>query len=50
MVGITPKVAQTLVRLDIDLGRLETYSDLRSGLQRALTLLGHRLVSGEAEA
>lgn len=50
VVGISPKVAQALVRLNVDLGRLETYTDLRSGLQRAIELLGQRVVTQEAQA
>lgn len=43
MVGIAPRVAQTLVRLDIDLSTIETYIDFRSGLERAFNLLGCRI-------
>lgn len=44
LVGMGPQVAQALARLGVDLGGLETYLDLRSGLQRALGLLGFALV------
>ncbi|MBX6350946.1 MAG: STAS domain-containing protein [Clostridia bacterium] len=43
LVGISPQVALTLVRLDVGLEGLETYSDLRSGLERAFALLGYRI-------
>lgn len=43
LVGISPQVALTLVRLDVGLEGLETYSDLRSGLERAFALLGYRV-------
>jgi anti-anti-sigma regulatory factor len=41
LVGISPQVAQTLVRLGLSLGDVETFADLRSGLERALQVLGH---------
>jgi rsbT co-antagonist protein RsbR len=41
LVGISPQVAQTLVRLGVSLGDVETYSDMRSGLEHALRLLGY---------
>lgn len=44
VVGISPQVAQALVRLGVSLGELETYLDLRSGLQRAFEILGYAVV------
>ncbi|BAS27747.1 hypothetical protein LIP_1906 [Limnochorda pilosa] len=44
LVGISPQVAVTLVRLGVSFGDLETVGDLRSGLALALELLGHRVV------
>jgi len=41
LVGISPQVAQTLVRLGVSLGDVETYSDMRSGLEHALRQLGY---------
>lgn len=41
LVGISPQVAQTLVRLGLSLQGVETFADLRSGLERALEDLGH---------
>lgn len=41
LVGISPQVAQTLVRLGLSLQGVETFADLRSGLERALESLGH---------
>lgn len=43
LVGISPQVAQTLVRLGVSLGDVETYADLRSGLERALASLGYSI-------
>lgn len=41
LVGISPQVAQTLVRLGVSLGDVETYADMRSGLEHALRSLGY---------
>lgn len=46
LVGISPQVAQTLVRLGLSLEGIETHSDLRSGLERALGDLGHIVTKG----
>lgn len=48
--GISPEVAQTMVTLGIDLGRIMTVGDLQSGIERAEQLLGYvvaRSRSGE---
>jgi PAS domain S-box-containing protein len=42
--GLSPEIAQTLVRIGVDLSRLTTMSDLRGGLEEAEELLGYRLV------
>lgn len=44
LVGIRPQVGQTLVRLGVSFGELETELDLRSGLERALRHLGYVVV------
>ena len=41
LVGISPQVAQTLVRLGVSLAGIETYADMRSGLEHALQSLGY---------
>lgn len=41
LVGISPQVAQTLVRLGVVLDDIDTFTDLRSGLEHALTGLGY---------
>ena len=51
--GISPEVAQTMVTLGIDLGRILTVGDLQSGIERAEQLLGYvvtRSRSGELAA
>lgn len=47
LVGISPQVAQTLVRLNVSFPGLETYPDLSHGLSRALELMGRRVVRSE---
>lgn len=48
IVGISPQVAQAMVRLGVSLEGVETYGDFHSGLQRALSLLGYT-VTREAQ-
>jgi rsbT co-antagonist protein RsbR len=42
--GLSAEVAQTLVRLGIDLGTVQTVGDLQSGIEEAERLLGYQLV------
>ena len=44
LVGIRPAIAQTLVRLGVDLHEVATEADLQSGLAYALRLIGQRIV------
>jgi len=44
LVGITPEVAQTVVGLGVDLRGVVTRSDLQSGIEHALRLIGQRIV------
>jgi rsbT co-antagonist protein RsbR len=39
--GISPQIAQTMVTLGIDLGRIATVGDLQRGIERAEELLGY---------
>ena len=39
--GVSPEIAQTMVTLGIDLGRMTTVGDLQSGIERAEELLGY---------
>jgi rsbT co-antagonist protein RsbR len=43
--GLSPEIAQTLVRIGVDLSRLRTVGDLRGGLEEAEQLLGYALVT-----
>ncbi|WP_324670198.1 STAS domain-containing protein [Geochorda subterranea] len=47
LVGIRPAIAQTLVRLGVDLHEVATEADLQSGLAYALRLMGLRIVEDE---
>jgi len=42
--GIAPDIAQTMVRLGIDLRRIRTVGDLQSGIEEAERLLGYSVV------
>lgn len=39
--GVAPEIAQTMVTLGIDLGRMTTVGDLQSGIEKAEELLGY---------
>lgn len=48
--GISPHVAQTLIKLEVDLSELRTYGLLRDALDEAFRTTGHRIVpSGEGQ-
>jgi PAS domain S-box-containing protein len=42
--GISPEIAQTLVRIGIDLSRLVTRTDLMGGIEEAERLLGYQVI------
>ncbi len=46
--GLSSDVAQSLVSLGIDLGKLDTVGDLQGGIEEAELLLGYRVVSDSA--
>lgn len=46
--GIAPDIAQTMVRLGIDLRRIRTVGDLQSGIEEAERQLGYRVVQERA--
>ena len=48
--GIAPDIAQTMVRLGIDLVRIKTVGDLQSGIEAAERLLGYTVVKTGAAA
>lgn len=45
LVGISPQIAQTLVHLDVDFGRLTTAASLEDGLRQALARANQRIVT-----
>jgi rsbT co-antagonist protein RsbR len=46
--GLSTEVAQTLVRLGVDLSMVQTMGDLQSGIEEAERLLGYTLAKSEA--
>jgi len=46
--GLSAEVAQTLVAIGVDLSKLNTLSDLQSGIDEADRLVGYRVITGEA--
>lgn len=43
--GLSPEIAQTLVRLGLDLGKMNTVGDLQGGIEQAERLLGYKVVA-----
>jgi len=48
--GLSPEIAQTMVTLGVDLGRIETVGDLQSGIERSERLLGYQMVRMDAQS
>ena len=47
--GLSPEIAQTLVTIGVDLGKMNTVGDLQGGIEEAERALGYRVVQlGEA--
>src|SRR5579864_8538774 len=47
--GLSPEIAQTLVTIGVDLGKMNTVGDLQGGIEEAERLLGYKVVpSGES--
>jgi rsbT co-antagonist protein RsbR len=47
--GVSPRIAQTLVDLEVDLDMMKTVGDLQGGLEEAERMLGYKVVSVHAE-
>jgi rsbT co-antagonist protein RsbR len=48
--GLSPEIAQTLVNIGVDLGKMNTVGDLQGGIEEAERLLGYRVVPGSEPA
>jgi rsbT co-antagonist protein RsbR len=44
LTGLSPEIAETIVRLGVDLSSIETMADLQGGMEAAERFLGYRLV------
>ncbi len=44
--GLSPEIAQTLVNIGVDLGKMNTVGDLQGGIEEAERLLGYKVVPG----
>ena len=42
--GLSPEIAQTLVTIGVDLGKMNTVGDLQGGIEEAERLLGYKVV------
>ena len=47
--GLSPAIAQTLVNIGVDLGKMNTVGDLQGGIEQAERLLGYRVVLNAAD-
>src|SRR5213592_1538123 len=48
--GLSPEIAQTLVNIGVDLGKMTTVGDLQGGIEEAERLLGYKVVPTTIEA
>ena len=46
--GLSPEIAQTIVNIGVDLGKMNTVGDLQGGIEQAERLLGYKVVPLEA--
>src|SRR4249920_3739869 len=47
--GLSPEIAQTLVTIGVDLGKMNTVGDLQGGIEEAERLLGYKVVLNQEE-
>lgn len=47
--GLSPEIAQTLVTIGVDLGKMNTVGDLQGGIEEAERLLGYRVTPNKEE-
>jgi rsbT co-antagonist protein RsbR len=43
--GLSPEIAQTIVNIGVDLGKMNTVGDLQGGIEQAERLLGYKVVT-----
>ena len=43
--GLSPEIAQTLVTIGVDLGKMNTVGDLQGGIEQAERLLGYKVMA-----
>src|SRR5260221_12726125 len=48
--GLSPEIAQTLVTIGVDLGKMNTVGDMQGGIEEAELLLGYRVVAQSKSA
>src|SRR5213596_3167518 len=48
--GLSPEIAQTLVTIGVDLGKMNTVGDLQGGIEGAERLLGYKVVPSEDQS
>ena len=47
--GLSSEIAQTLVTLGVDLGKVNAVGDLQGGIEEAERLLGYTVISGAVD-
>jgi rsbT co-antagonist protein RsbR len=48
LTGLSPEIAQTLVTIGVDLGKMNTVGDLQGGVEEAERLLGFQVTQSNA--
>src|SRR5258708_18432516 len=47
--GLSPEIAQTLVVIGVDLGKMATFGDLQGGIEKAERMLGYKVIPAAEE-
>jgi rsbT co-antagonist protein RsbR len=47
LTGLSPEIAQTLVTIGVDLGKMNTVGDLQGGVEEAERLLGFKVTQSD---
>jgi rsbT co-antagonist protein RsbR len=48
LTGLSPEIAQTLVTIGVDLGKMNTVGDLQGGVEEAERLLGFHVARSDS--